>query len=278
MKHTEEHIEQRLRTFKVPAGRSHEEAWELLSQKLDRQPAQRPAPVLRYWIAGAVAAVILVFLGLFQSGIFAPVTRTQTAVQQTVWLPDSSMVMVNSRSRLTANYQLIGGKRQLKLDGEAYFKVKKGKPFQVSFPGGKLQVLGTEFNVIAYSPDDIRVDCATGKVKVALNNQLITLTKGQGVHLRAGELKGPYTIDQAEIENRLHGIYTWNEEPLDEIFAYIGNRFGYTVSVAPSLQKRNFSGTFTLNSLQQSLEVLSGAMQINYTIDDSLKRISIEAR
>lgn len=278
MKHTEEHIEQRLRHFKVPAGRSREDAWELLSQKLDQQPAKRPVPVLRYWIAGAVAAVILVFFGLFQSGLFAPVTQTQTAMQQTVWLPDSSMVLVNSRSRLTANYQLIGGKRQLNLKGEAYFKVKKGKPFQVSFPGGKLQVLGTEFNVIAYSPDDIRVDCATGKVKVALNNQHITLTRGQGVHLRDGELKGPYTIDQAEIERRLRGIYTWDEEPLDEIFTYLGNRFGYTVSMDPSLQKRNFKGTFTLNSLQQSLEILSEAMQINYTIDDSLKRISIEAR
>jgi ferric-dicitrate binding protein FerR (iron transport regulator) len=278
MKNIEEHIEQRLRTFKVPVGRSHEEAWELLSSKLDKQPQKRHTPVLAYWAAGAAAAAILVFLGLFQSGLFAPVTRTTTAMQQTVWLPDSSMVLLNSRSELTSNYQIIGGKRQLKLEGEAYFKVRKGRPFQVSFPGGKLQVLGTEFNVIAYSPEDIRVDCASGKVQVELNNQLITLTQGQGVHLNGRELVGPYSIAESEIENRIRGIYVWHQEPLDEIFAYLGNRFGYTVSLAPSLQKRNFSGTFTLNSLQQSLEVLSEAMQINYSIDESLKRISIEAR
>jgi len=278
MMNIEEHIELRLRTFKVPAGRSREEAWELLSGKLDHQPVKRPAPVLTYWALGAAAAMILVFLGLFQSGLFAPVTRTTTAMQQTVWLPDSSMVLLNSRSTLTSNYQLIGGKRQLKLEGEAYFKVKKGKPFQVAFPGGKLQVLGTEFNVIAYSPEDIRVDCASGKVQVTLHNQLVTLIKGQGVHLKGQELEGPYNIEQTEIEKRIQGICVWHQEPLDEIFAYLGNRFGYTVSLAPSLQKRNFSGTFTLNSLQQSLEVLSEAMQINYSIDDSLKRISIEAR
>ena len=278
MMNTEEQIDQRLRTFIVPAGRSREEAWELLSRKLENQPKKRVAPLLAYWVAGAAAALILVFLGLFQSGLFAPVTSTAIAMQQRVWLPDSSMVMLNSRSTLTSNYQLIGGKRQLKLEGEAYFKVKKGKPFQVSFPGGKLQVLGTEFNVIAYSPEDIHVDCTSGKVRVEINHQLITLEKGQGMHLKGLELEGPFTIKPTEIEKRQQGIYTWNQEPLDEIFTYLGNRFGYTVSLAPTLQKRNFSGTFTLNSLQQSLEVLSEAMQINYAIDDRLKRINIEAR
>lgn len=250
----------------------------MLSARLESGPAKRKVPMMAYWVGAAAAAMILVFLGLFHSGVFAPVTQTATAMQQTVWLPDSSMVVVNSLSRLKANYRLTDGKRQLELEGEAYFRVKKGKAFQVEFPGGKLKVLGTEFNVIAYSPEDVRVDCASGKVQVELNDQHITLVKGQGVHLKGQELQGPYTIDQTEIENRLQGIYVWHQEPLDEIFAYLGNRFGYTVSLAPSLQKRNFSGTFTLNDLQQSLEVLSEAMQINYSIDESLKRINIEAR
>lgn len=250
----------------------------MLSSKLESRPAKRLVPVMAYWAGAAAAAMILVFLGLFHSGVFAPVTQTATAMQQTVWLPDSSMVVVNSLSKLKANYRWTDGKRQLELEGEAYFRVKKGKAFQVEFPGGKLKVLGTEFTVIAYSPENVRIDCASGKVQVELNDQLITLVKGQGVHLMGQELEGPYTVDQREIENRLQGIYVWHEEPLDEIFAYLGNRFGYTVSLAPSLQKRNFSGTFTLNGLQQSLEVLSEAMQINYSIDESLKRINIEAR
>lgn len=278
MMNIDEKIDQRLQTFKVPAKRSREEAWEMLSSKLESRPEKRQVPPIVYWAGSAAAAVILVFLSLFHSGVFAPVTQTSTAMQQTVWLPDSSMVVVNSLSKLKANYRLTDGKRKLELEGEAYFRVKKGKAFQVEFPGGKLKVLGTEFNVIAYSPQDVRVDCASGKVQVELNHQLITLEKGQGVHLKGQELQGPYTIDQSEIEKRIQGIYVWHQEPLDEIFAYLGNRFGYTVSLAPSLQKRNFSGTFTLNNLQQSLEVLSEAMQINYSIDESLKRISIEAR
>ncbi len=278
MKNFDEHIDQRLRTFKVPAGRSREEAWELLSSRLDSpQQKVRRLPGLAYW-SGAAAAVVLILLGLFQSGLFAPVSRTATVMQQTVWLPDSSMVLLNSRSKLTSNYQLLGGKRQLKLEGEAYFKVRKGKPFRVSFPGGKLQVLGTEFNVSAYSAEDIRVDCVSGKVQVEINGKPVTLTKGQGLRSTGNELQGPYPVGQTDVENRLKGIYVWHEEPLDKIFTYLGNRFGYSVSVAPSLQKRNFSGTFTLNNLQQSLEVLSEAMQIRYSIDENLKQIGIEAR
>lgn len=278
MKNIEEIIDQRLRSYQVPEGRTREQAWELLSSKLDQAPIQRPRSLTAYWLAGAAAAMVLALLGLFQSGLFAPVTSTSIAMQQTVWLPDSSMVLLNSRSTLKSNYQLIGGKRQLKLEGEAYFKVKKGKPFEVSFPGGSLKVLGTEFNVIAYSKEDIRIDCNSGKVQVMVNNRPVILVKGQGMHLTGNELKGPYPIEQDEVQGRLKGIYVFHEDPLDEIFAYLGNRFGYTVSLAPSLQKRNFSGTFTLNNLQQSLEVLSGAMQITYTIDDSLKHISIEAQ
>lgn len=278
MKNIEEKIDQRLRTYQVPAGRTREQAWELLSQKLDEEPRPKQRLLMPWWITGAAAAVLLALLGLFQSGLFAPVASTSIAMQQTIWLPDSSMVLLNSRSTLKSNYQLIGGKRQLKLEGEAYFKVKKGKSFEVDFPGGTLKVLGTEFNVIAYSREDIRIDCTSGKVQVEVNNQPVILGKGQGMHLTGNKLKGPYWIEQQEVQNRLKGIYVWHEEPLDEIFTYLGNRFGYTVSVAPSLQKRNFSGTITLNNLQQSLEVLSGAMQIKYTIDDRLKHFSIEAQ
>lgn len=278
MKNLDEHIEQRVRTFKVPAGKSREETWELLNSRLDsQQPKVRRLSGFVYW-TGAAAAVVLVFLSFFQSGLFAPVVRTTAAVQQTVWLPDSSMVLLNSRSKLSSNYQFVGGKRQLELEGEAYFRVKKGKPFQVKFPGGKLQVLGTEFNVIAYAPGNVRVDCVSGKVQVEIDQKLITLEKGQGFHLVGKELKGPLPIDQTEVVNRLKGIYVWHEEPLDEIFAYLGNRFGYSVTLTPSIQRRNFSGTFKLNNLQQSLEVLSDAMQIKYKIDDTLKQISIEAR
>jgi ferric-dicitrate binding protein FerR (iron transport regulator) len=278
MKKIEEKIEQRLRSYQVPAGRTREQAWELLSQKLDQAPLHRQRSMTTYWLIGAAAAILLALVGLFQSGLFAPVTTTSIAMQQTVWLPDSSMVFLNSRSSLKSNYQLIGGKRQLKLEGEAYFKVKKGKPFIVDFPGGSLKVLGTEFNVIAYSKEDIRIDCTSGKVQVMVNNQPVILVKGQGMHLTGNELKGPYSIDQEEVRGRMNGIYVWHEESLDEIFTYLGNRFGYTISMDPSLEKRNFSGTFTLNNLRQSLEVLSGAMQIKYTIDDSLKHISIEAQ
>ncbi|MGE5393981.1 MAG: FecR family protein [Candidatus Saccharibacteria bacterium] len=278
MKNIEEKIDQRLRSYQVPAGRTREQAWEMLSQKLEQAPEQRQRSLTAWWLSGAAAAVVLALLGLFQSGLFAPVTTTAIAMQQTVWLPDSSMVLLNSRSTLKSNYQILGGKRQLKLEGEAYFKVKKGKPFIVSFPGGSLKVLGTEFNVIAYSKEDIRIDCTSGKVQVMVNNQPVVLVKGQGMHLTGKELKGPYLIDQEEVKGRLKGNYVWHEEPLDEIFTYLGNRFGYTVSMAPSLEKRKFSGTFTLNNLRQSLEVLSGAMQIKYSIDDSLKHISIEAQ
>ena len=70
-------------------------------------------------------------------------------------LPDGTVVWVNPESALRFPEKFTSNRREVFLEGEAYFEVKKdaNRPFYVHTEAGKVRVLGTAFNVCAYSND-----------------------------------------------------------------------------------------------------------------------------
>ncbi len=85
-------------------------------------------------------------------------------------LPDSTHVWLNARSKLV--YPISFGKdiRQVELNGEAYFDVihNEKQPFVVKTPQMDIQVLGTEFNVTAYSSSsDFEVALLRGCIELS---------------------------------------------------------------------------------------------------------------
>jgi ferric-dicitrate binding protein FerR (iron transport regulator) len=96
-----------------------------------------------------VAAIVVLSLGItFTLRHFA--TATQAASNGTTaqfLLPDDSEVVLNSGSEIEYNKWNWNNNRKLSLDGEAYFKVAKGKTFEVETTLVKVTVLGTQFNV-----------------------------------------------------------------------------------------------------------------------------------
>lgn len=74
---------------------------------------------------------------------------------RTVTLPDGTVVTINSGSVLIYPELQDGDQRYVYLNGEAYFDVKHDdkQPFVVKIDGYNVEVLGTKFNVSAYSDD-----------------------------------------------------------------------------------------------------------------------------
>lgn len=72
-------------------------------------------------------------------------------------LPDSTKVWLNSRSEMYFPAAFVGDKREVKLNGEAYFEVKsdKEKPFIVNTNKCSIKVRGTKFNVDSYNDSEI---------------------------------------------------------------------------------------------------------------------------
>lgn len=76
--------------------------------------------------------------------------------QSKVVLSDNTVVWLNAGSRLVYPTFFKGKAREVLLFGEAYFEVTKNpeKPFIVKTSGVDIKVLGTKFNVSAYSEDN----------------------------------------------------------------------------------------------------------------------------
>ncbi|MES2515885.1 MAG: FecR family protein, partial [Bacteroidota bacterium] len=83
--------------------------------------------------------------------------NTPKGGQYQIELPEGTKVWLNSSTvvQYAANLNIESGERKFRLiAGEAYFEISKDKehPFIVSTLGQKVQVLGTHFNINAYSP------------------------------------------------------------------------------------------------------------------------------
>ena len=117
----------------------------------------------------AAAAVALLCLSVWTAYLYMQPVTIQTvstlAETRTVCLPDGSTVTLNHYSSLSYPEKFKSDKREVKLNGEAYFEVSKNKkhPFIVQTETIDVQVLGTHFNVDAYQNNpDVKTTLLSG--------------------------------------------------------------------------------------------------------------------
>lgn len=86
-------------------------------------------------------------------------------------LSDGTHVWLNADSKIDYPAKFEGGKRIVRLQGEAFFEVAKDtqRPFIVQAKGFEAKVLGTKFNVRSYSDEDSHVTLIDGSVEVRNN-------------------------------------------------------------------------------------------------------------
>lgn len=119
---------------------------------------------------------------------------THTGQQRLIYLPDHTAVWLNAASTLQVPEEFRGDTRHISLKGEAFFNVQHdaSKPFYVHTGKAFTRVVGTSFNVKAYSADEpIDVTLLTGKVAVGFTDsldrqhELVQLTPNQHVRMSA---------------------------------------------------------------------------------------------
>ena len=95
-----------------------------------------------------------------------------------VVLADGTKVWLNSASRLIYPVAFSGNTREVTLEGEAYFDVQRDemKPFIVTTSLGKVNVLGTRFNVKFY-PEEASVITTLVDGSVSFSNEEVIETK-----------------------------------------------------------------------------------------------------
>ena len=96
---------------------------------------------------------------------------TKRKSHSNVQFPDGTVVVLNENSRISYNADFGTTRREITLEGEAYFNVAKnaGAPLIIHVRNVDIRVLGTAFNVKAYPKDkNVETSLITGKVEVSL--------------------------------------------------------------------------------------------------------------
>jgi transmembrane sensor len=164
------------------------ELYQSLTKAMESDDLAREIPVeefetspkrsfIRAWLNVAASVIILVAAGwiLYTSSSRKEeevkyITHTTSRGQQAViTLQDGSVVKLNNSSAISFPEKFANGKREVTLQGEAFFEVKRDpeKPFVVKTGDLTTAVLGTSFNICAYQHKPIEVTVKTGRVLVA---------------------------------------------------------------------------------------------------------------
>ncbi len=223
---------------------------------------------LQNWFV-KIAAVFVIGLGLY-FGTQTILTTTQSAEignKANFLLPDNSEVALNSDSEIEFKKWNWENNRTLDLKGEAYFKVAKGKTFEVNTSLGKVTVLGTQFNVKARN-NRFDVTCFEGKVKVKYKSQEIILTKGELISFENNQkivAKNILDIQPSWINKEV----SFEKENLVNVLLEIERQYNITFNYKNIETNQLFTGKIPTDNIDVALQIISASYHFEIQKDST---------
>lgn len=196
-------------------------------------------------------------------------------------LADGTKVWLNSRSTLSFPEEFTDNKRSVKLDGEGYFAVTKNseQPFIVETNRYLVKVLGTEFNVSAYTTDSIwETSLLKGSVEILKKEQTtgIRLEPNTMVSLKENKLL-KRAIKEADYFRWREGIMCFDNISVEAMMEKLQLYYGISIVVNNNkILKNRYTGKFrTSDGIEHMLKVLKLNNQFTYIKNDETNVITI---
>ena len=236
-----------------------EESQLFLNILKNNKPKSKVISLYENWIF-KVAAIVILFLSVtFVMRNFITETKSAAIGKRTTFtLPDNSEVVLNTDSEIDYKKWNWSENRNLFLKGEAFFKVTKGKRFEVTTPLGKVTVLGTQFDV-KVRKNRFDVTCFTGKVKVNYKHKEIILTPGKSVIFENElQINSKVTIIKPDwLDNKI----AFNKESLKYIIDKIQRQYDVNIEIRTNHPDELFTGKIPTDNLDIALEIIATAYQ-----------------
>ena len=199
--------------------------------------------------------------------------ETPKGGQYQINLPDGSKVWLNAASSLRFPASFTGNERKVELTGEAYFEVahitlpsggdhkganaKRGSeamPFKVTSGNQTVEVLGTHFNIDAYSDEpSIRTTLLEGSVRVSLPSPL----SGEGLDRNFSKLIKPrqqskvnetikvFNVDTEETVAWKNGYFMFNNENIQSIMRKISRWYNVDIEYQGNISQKALWGSLS---------------------------------
>lgn len=230
----------------------------------------RVVPLKRkLWLPWVAASVVLGLVSLFYFNSFNKQSLEYITAGneiREIVLPDSSVVSLNQNSHLKMLTRWSGkdSLREVWLDGEAYFSVRRkanGSKFIVHTGDLKVEVLGTTFNIKKQS-EKTTVVLETGKVQVFSESKpddKILMKPGELAEFTSGSLTHK-AVNTEVFTAWKEGKIVFENVTIHEIATRLRENYGLEVDYS-ALRDTNFqfNGTYPADDINVLLSALSKA-------------------
>ena len=240
------------------------------------------SPKLKSAFAFGTALVVIVsaifLFNNYDSELILKSISTTNMQKLVVELPDGSIANLNSGSKIEFYENFEDDKREVKLEGEAFFSVKKdGRPFTIKTENAVTKVLGTKFNVWARAKET-RVIVKEGKVSLAesLNNEEVILTKGESSKVVESNAPiKPTKVDPDYLLGWLSDRIVFSNTNLKEISNELERKYNVQIDIVDQeLLDYSLTGTFENEKIDTVLTKICLALNLKYSEQNNSYKVT----
>lgn len=244
---------------------------------------------LKQWFSAAAIFLMIIGAGLFWKYAVLSTNGkeillssiTENGMLKKIKLDDGTEIWLNAGSKISYPAHFANHKREVYLDGEAYFDVvhDPSRPFIVHANNLTTTVLGTAFSVTAYK--NISTQAVTvnrGKVQVAHDHNVLGfLTPNKRIEYNIKSGKSYLTnVDATSIMSWKDGKLQFENQNMQDITARLSRWYGYSFKfehnkIENCRYTASFDNKIPLNSL---LRVMKAISLVNYKIDETNKTVT----
>ncbi len=248
--------------------KSKEQVWDDLERRMDASQIQDASLFFSLWVRVPVVASIIFLVGfLIFIQLHSKTFLVPAGEQGNIILPDLSKVHINAQSIISYKPLLWKFSHRVKLDGEAYFEVTKGKKFEVVSGSFKTIVLGTNFNIYARN-NEYMVTCVSGKVKVVEvpGNQEVLLQPGQRAEFKQDKVfKVHSDINTEQTISWLNNRFVFTSVPIRKVFDEIERQYGVLILISGDIHYI-YTGNFNRStSVENVLNLVCKPFNLEFT-------------
>ena len=236
-----------------------------------KEPSRRV--FLSNWVKYGIAASVL----LLATWFFFP--RSSSLVSYDLakgerkegTLPDQSTFVLNADSKLLYDANDWENNRSLKLNGEAFFEVKKGSTFKVVTQNGTVQVLGTKFNVRSRKKT-LEVLCQSGKVAVldSKGKKIDELNPTDAIRITNDQLNEKWQTQATKKASWVNGISKFKTVPLNAVLEELERQYDITIDANGINVDEIISCNFQHDNIETALKTSLSPLGIEYRINGKI--------
>ena len=221
-------------------------------------------PFKKFLRVAAALVILLTGTYFYVNSLDATVT-TQYAENKEIVLPDNSEVILNADSKVTYSKDKWDDNRNITLEGEAFFKVAKGKRFTVATDAGEVVVLGTQFNV-ENRKGFFEVTCFEGLVSVSFNGKDTKLPAGNSfVAINGKIVSGETPI--ATTPSWINAESSFKSIPLKYVLDEFQRQHNIVVKTKNIDINQLYTGSFSNTDANLALQSISTPSRIKFKLE-----------